>query len=110
MAILGLDSPQKASIFAGYVSLFVAQGVLVKLSQRDGAGYAYDVSVLVLMTEFTKLVMNAYVYGQHEECVQRSRLAFAYRSLCLFCVSTFDSPLTASVSQLCNACAALLTA
>ena len=69
MAILGLDSPLKASLFAAYVTLFTLQGVLVKYSQRDGAAYSYDVSVLVLMTEFTKLAMNFYVYSQHEEYV-----------------------------------------
>ena len=73
MAILGLDSPLKATLFAAYVMLFVSQGVLVKLSQRDGGSYSYDVSVLVLMTEFTKLAMNFVVYSQHEEYVHRPR-------------------------------------
>lgn len=57
--------PNKGSIaiFIGYMSLFVAQGILVTWSQEEfGAGYKYNPVVVVLLTEALKLVVSVLLY------------------------------------------------
>lgn len=73
---------QAFAIFCGYIALFIGQGVLVTASQTGGAGsggggaggdngghespqsphYAYNTSVVVLLTEVLKLAMSVGLY------------------------------------------------
>lgn len=56
--------PTRASlaIFVAYISLFIGQGLLVTASQTAGDHYAYNTSVVVLMTEVLKLIMSVGLY------------------------------------------------
>lgn len=51
------------AIFVGYISLFIAQGVLVTASQSaSGRRYAYDTSLAVLLTEVLKLLISVALF------------------------------------------------
>ncbi|CAO1311743.1 unnamed protein product [Diamesa serratosioi] len=49
-------------IFLSYMSLFVAQGILVTASQQSDNGYKYNTVALVLFTEILKLLVSSFLY------------------------------------------------
>ena len=62
-AFLGLDSCFKLTLFVGYISLWISQGMLVYASRRDGK-IKYNFTSVVLVTEFTKLLISTAMYLQ----------------------------------------------
>ena len=62
--ILAEVFPSKTSIvvFLGYMGLFVNQGLLVTASRMGGDIYPYNPALVVLATEFIKLIMVAFIY------------------------------------------------
>ena len=59
--VLGLNTPLKQGIFAGYVALWVSSYLLVYASRQAGAP-TYNVTSVVLLTELVKLVMATTLY------------------------------------------------
>eukprot|EP00933_Yihiella_yeosuensis_P082957 TRINITY_DN97004_c0_g1_i1.p1 TRINITY_DN97004_c0_g1~~TRINITY_DN97004_c0_g1_i1.p1 ORF type:complete len:354 (-),score=50.93 TRINITY_DN97004_c0_g1_i1:211-1272(-) len=85
--MLGLDTPLKQAIFAGYVSLWVASHLLVYSSQRSGEP-PYNTTSVVLLTELTKFCIALALYltndgdiGLLAMVVKKSWLLFAKYSV-----------------------------
>lgn len=68
--MLGIDSPFKLSIFAGYVALWVSNHLLVYASQRTGSP-SYNITSVVLLTESAKFVMSVHFYVSNDGSVRQ---------------------------------------
>ncbi|XP_055612457.1 UDP-galactose transporter senju [Uranotaenia lowii] len=55
-------SKKSVMIFMTYMSLFVAQGILVTASQRADNSYSYNTVLVVLLTEVFKLLISTFLY------------------------------------------------
>jgi len=64
-AFLGLDSVFKITLFIGYMSLCVSQGILVYASKKDGQ-IQYNFTTVVLFTELAKLTLATSMFLQSE--------------------------------------------
>ena len=55
-------TPSSLMVFIAYMSMFVAQGMLVTASRNGSSSYSYNTVTVVLLTEMLKLVFSSMVY------------------------------------------------
>ena len=74
MACLGIDTPLKFGIFLSFVCLWTASNLLVYGSQLKGAR-RYNAASVVMLTEFTKLIMAITMYRTKDGSVTDMKVA-----------------------------------
>jgi solute carrier family 35 (UDP-sugar transporter), member A1/2/3 len=77
MAILGLDSKLKVSLFISYIFLWSMQGILVHLGSHSKLRYNYTVAVF--LQDFAKLVLSFGLFHVHGEKHLLQQLRFHWK-------------------------------
>ena len=55
-------TPSSLLVFLAYMSMFVAQGMLVTASRKGSSSYSYNTVTVVLLTEMMKLLFSSLIY------------------------------------------------